>query len=59
MTTHAWKFKKVMTTYLSQSVDGWMGSGTETPHLPARLEMAPKSRRLMVLVRPSMHRHDT
>jgi hypothetical protein len=59
MTTHAWNFKKVMTTYLSQSVDGLMGTGTETPHLPGRPEMAPKSRPLMVLVRLLMHRQAT
>jgi hypothetical protein len=59
MTTHAWNFKKVMTTYLSQSVDRLMGMGTETPHLPGRPEMAPKSRPLMVLVRVLMHRHAT
>jgi hypothetical protein len=59
MTTHAWNFKKVTTTYLSQSVDGLMGTGTETPHLPGRPEMAPKSRPLIVLVRFLMHRHAT
>jgi hypothetical protein len=57
--THAWNIKKVMTTYLSQSVDGLMGAGTETPHLPGRPEMAPKLRPLMVLVRLLIDRHTT
>jgi hypothetical protein len=59
MTTHAWNCKKVMTTYLSQSVDMPMGTGTEVPPLPGRPEMAPTSRPLMVLVRLLMHRHAT
>jgi hypothetical protein len=49
----------VMTTYLSQSVDMPMGTGTEAPHMSGRLEMAPTSRPLMVLVRLLMHRHAT
>jgi hypothetical protein len=52
--THAWNFKKVMTSYLSQSVDRH-----ETPHLPGRPEMAPKLRLLMVMVRLLMHRRTT
>jgi hypothetical protein len=57
--TQAWNIKKVMTTYLSQSVDGLMGKGTETPHLPRRPVMGPMLRPLMVLVRFLMHRHTT
>jgi hypothetical protein len=57
MMAHACNFKKVMTTYLSQSVNGLIGMGTETPHLSGRPEMAPKSRQLMVLARLLMHRH--